>query len=287
MSTFRFDHAVVLVSDLERAIADYRELGFTVTPGGTHAGGATRNALVAFRDGSYLELLAFTGRLGWALPWLRRLGLCGWVADRRSGLDRRFLLQAGVGEGLIDFALLPSEIAGDLARARSAGLDAEGPIPGGRVRPDGQEVGWELGIPRTADLPFLCADLTPHELRVPDGEAREHANGITGVAGIVVAVRNLEASSARYRALLGVDPVLKHDSGLSSSRARVFPVEGAELTVASPGAGADPVRARLRAGEGPCTIRLRYLGERPALDPARMHGARLELAPAPRRGAAS
>ena len=56
------DHIVILVRNLEEAIADYTALGFTVTPGGVHADGATHNALVPFDDGSYLELIAFTVR---------------------------------------------------------------------------------------------------------------------------------------------------------------------------------------------------------------------------------
>jgi hypothetical protein len=38
-------------------VADFNELGFTLTPGGTHPA-ETQNALVCFQDGTYLELLA-------------------------------------------------------------------------------------------------------------------------------------------------------------------------------------------------------------------------------------
>ena len=53
------DHIVILVTDLQTAIDDYRALGFTVTFGGEHADGNTHNALVPFADGSYFELIAF------------------------------------------------------------------------------------------------------------------------------------------------------------------------------------------------------------------------------------
>lgn len=53
------DHLVILVEELEDAVAGYEELGFTVTPGGEHADGLTRNALVPFADGTYLEIVAF------------------------------------------------------------------------------------------------------------------------------------------------------------------------------------------------------------------------------------
>ena len=52
------DHIVILVSELESAIADYTALGFSVVRGGDHPG-VTHNALVAFADGTYLELIAF------------------------------------------------------------------------------------------------------------------------------------------------------------------------------------------------------------------------------------
>ena len=52
------DHLVIVVPELEAAVATYRGLGFTVVPGGRHPIG-THNALIAFTDGSYLELIAF------------------------------------------------------------------------------------------------------------------------------------------------------------------------------------------------------------------------------------
>ena len=57
------DHIVILVHDLEAAVRDYTALGFTVVPGGEHADGRSRNALIAFADGSYLELIAFKDNL--------------------------------------------------------------------------------------------------------------------------------------------------------------------------------------------------------------------------------
>ena len=55
----RLDHLVVLVSDLDQAIRGCEGLGFAVTSGGEHADGLTCNALIPFKDGSYLELVAF------------------------------------------------------------------------------------------------------------------------------------------------------------------------------------------------------------------------------------
>jgi catechol 2,3-dioxygenase-like lactoylglutathione lyase family enzyme len=48
---FALDHVVIAVNDLDRAVADYQSLGFTVYPGGVHHGGVSHNALIVFEDG--------------------------------------------------------------------------------------------------------------------------------------------------------------------------------------------------------------------------------------------
>lgn len=241
------DHMVILVADLDAAIADYTALGFTVAPGGTHADGATHNALVVFADDSYLELIAF----------------------RREAPDHHWWRHVAAGEGLIDFALLPTAIADDVAAAQSRGLDVDGPYAGGRLRPDGVRVAWQNALSSTFDLPFLCGDVTPRELRVPEGDLRVHANGVSGIAGVIVVVADLWASAARYQALLGSDAV-----------GPTFALGSAAITLIAPISGAgehDPLHARLnRRGEGPFALTLR--GARiAAFDPALTHGVPIDL----------
>src|SRR5216683_1921903 len=56
---FALDHVVIAVDDLDRAVADYQSLGFTVYPGGVHHGGVSHNALIVFEDASYFEIIAY------------------------------------------------------------------------------------------------------------------------------------------------------------------------------------------------------------------------------------
>jgi catechol 2,3-dioxygenase-like lactoylglutathione lyase family enzyme len=252
------DHIVILVSDLAAAIADYTALGFTVTPGGEHTGGATHNALVVFADDAYLELIAF----------------------KRPAPEHHWYRHQASGEGLIDFALLPTMIEADLAAARERGLAIEGPFPGGRLRPDGQQVEWQTGRAPSPDLPFLCGDVTPRALRVPEGAARVHANGVTGVAGLAVAVADLGVSVARYRALLGVaEREGTSMAGLSAMRAATFALGDVASTLATPADDADtPLRARLASrGEGPFALALRGAGQSETLDLRLAHGARIDV----------
>lgn len=177
----QLDHLVVLVEDLPAAVADYTAQGFIVSPGGTHTDGATANALVGFADGTYLELLAFL----------------------REAPEHRWWRYVAHGSGLIDFALVPDAIGETIRTAQQHGVAYTGPFDGGRVRPDGVTIGWQTGLPPSADLPFLCADTTPRERRVPHGAATAHPNGVRGIAGLTIACYDIAATSARYAALVG------------------------------------------------------------------------------------
>ncbi|MBF5005438.1 VOC family protein [Diaphorobacter caeni] len=199
------DHVVIAVDDLSRSIEQYRALGFTVQPGGDHQGRSSHNALILLADGSYLELKA------WRSPAPEER----WWAT----LDKS-------GEGLLDFALLSADPVGELAAARARGLDTlRGPVPGERLRPDGQQVRWTTARHDTGDVPFLCGDITPRNLRVPDDAALlQHANGATGVARITVAVQDLDATLARWSALLGPDftlPAINDDAQLGIRSVRI------------------------------------------------------------------
>lgn len=269
--TFRLDHVVIAVADLARTIEDYRALGFNVVIGGRHSTSTSHNALVAFADGAYLELIAWQGP---------------------DPSHRWYNVHAKHGDGLMDFALLPRDTAQAVAAAKARGLAIEGPIGGGRVRPDGRELKWQTARQATHDLPFLCGDVTPRELRVPSGEAHRHANGAGGVASLAVAVHDLEASQARYRALLGDEaqvgsPVVLAGLGL---RIAIVTIGESTLVLQTPACPASPgepgparqLRERLATrGEGPCGLALRtsQAGEARALDPGRTHGVPLEVGP--------
>jgi len=276
--TFRLDHLVIAVADLARAVEDYRALGFTVNIGGRHPGRTSHNALVVFEDGAYLELIA------WESP---------------GPAERWYNAHALHGDGLIDFALVPEDTAGTIAAAKGRGLALDGPLDGGRLRPDGQQVKWQTGRQKTFDLPFLCGDVTPRELRVPTGEVRRHANGAAGVASVAVAVQDLAASLSRYRALLGIDGESVGGGALRIDRPVTLPglglrvaavwLEETSLVLMSPagaaagddGAGlARALHERLATrGEGPWAMTLRPASARPArtLDPALAHQVTIEL----------
>ena len=170
------DHIVIVVPDLTVAAGRFRELGFTVQPGGVHGGGASHNALVGFTDGSYLELFAFL--------------------DTTNARNPAWLAALGRGGGVTDLCVRTDNLATEVARLQAAGLPYPEPRAMSRHRPDGQTVAWRLSVPPRSPnrwLPFVIEDDTPRELRVPSGPEAVHPNGVTGIARVEVRVASREA----------------------------------------------------------------------------------------------
>src|SRR5262245_43890434 len=185
------DHIVIAVPELAPAQKSYETLGFTVVPGGRHPVG-THNALIAFADGSYIELIAFYEK-NTAHKW--------WEPLQRGG-------------GLVDFCMQTDDLAGDTAAFRRAGVAIDDPSPLSRLRPDGYQLKWVLSIPRgdhKGVAPFLIQDETPRDERVPR-QAR-HANGVTGIGTVTVAVADTARVRGWYEDALGRpgQPIVRGD----------------------------------------------------------------------------
>ncbi len=222
------DHIVIGVDDLDAAVANYAAAGFTVTPGGQHTGGETHNALVSFADGAYLELIAFT--------------------DPSRRVEHRWWDKLAGGEGFLDFALVSDGLAAEADRLERAGLAADGPRDGGRNRPDGQALAWRTLQPggEGAPLPFVIEDVTARDLRVPPGAATEHANGVRGVAGLVVAVDDLGGAVASYATVLGSSGEAAEATGEGFGRAHRFALGGQWIELAEAAPDADGIRRHVR-----------------------------------------
>ena len=232
--TFSIDHAVIFVEDLNDARADFERVGFQVTPGGTHAGGLTKNALIAMADGTYLELLAFNiPEAHRDLPHAEAL----MAISGTTPMDHRFLPRGAQGEGFRDLALGTVGLRDVVDNARAAGFEIEGPVPGRRVRPDGKEVSWELAFPQDPDLPFLVEDVTDRGLRVPSGDATRHPNGVTGIGEVVVQVNQFGQAVKRYGELLGLKAQVQNQTA-------TFQLRDSKITISTE----RKLSVRLRSG---------------------------------------
>ena len=265
------DHIVILVDDLETAVAGAASLGFTVTPGGQHNEGGTHNALVVFADGAYIELLAFTS-----------------PPDPEHYFANRFR----IGPGLADFALATNDIDHDVETISAAGLPFPIPTQLSRHRPDGEVAAWRMSLPQMLNpgtaIPFLIQDLADRALRVPaDERSTTHPNGALGVAGISVVVSDLSAYQAGLLALLQASEAtdrarFRETRGVA--QVSITPDGQQSVAILQPTSGSMPERHLQRAGNSIYAVTLRTkpddpmsLGAGRLLDARALGGANIYL----------
>lgn len=243
----RFDHLVIAVSDLDRAVDAYRSLGFEVFPGGRHEHRGTHNALIRFGGLDYVELLGVYDAEKAVESGLNGRTLAEFVADRDGGL--------------VGHCYATDDIEGEAARAREAGIEVVGPFEMRRARPDGRTLTWRLTVP--VDVPWRRRWPFVIEWDDPDEERRAvegvgaHENTASAVVGVSVAVRDLREATELYSVLFGSGPRSKDEvPDLAATRAS-FEVRGFGIDLLSP-TGDGPVgEALARDGEGPFEARIR------------------------------
>lgn len=195
-----FDHIVLLVpySYLHHP-PNWINDNFTLSPGGVHGDGKTENRLVLFRDGTYLELIAFVND----------------DPEHRRGhwWDKPF--------GVVDFALTSTTDSVDYA-AINARLQSSGtgvsygqPKEGGRST-GGKQLKWKVGIPQGVErgnVPFFCEDVTPREWRVAITDKNtSHPSSVVGLAGMVLecSSKGVGRLSKATSAILAVEQNASH-----------------------------------------------------------------------------
>jgi hypothetical protein len=248
----QIDHVVVVTRHLDEAIDGAQRAGFTVVPGGEHAGGQSHNALIAFRDGTYVELFAFID------------------PERQSA--QALWTRLWQGSGLADFALLSASLDDELAAISERGVRYPDATDLGRLRPDGERLAWRMSVPSDSQTasghgwPFLIEDTTPRSLRVPFGEHEcTHANGAAGISGVILLVPNLTEGRAEFSAILDAEGGQEALDIPGIAAAHRFPVGNAVsqwLLVAEPdhevGHGSDlasvPERYVQKYGPGPFAV---------------------------------
>jgi len=247
MTTLALDHVILVVSDLQIATQQFSQLGFSVIPGGVHSGGLTHNALVPFPDGTYLELLSTTrsSKLKF-LFLLKRLRLLSLYIGDDSAINRRLTNDLASGIGMADYCMLSGDLEKEISQLLTRGAQFTDPFPGGRLRPDGQEIAWRTAVPRSLDLPFLIDDQTPRNLRLPSVDEDFHENGILGISGLVILVSNLVESMAHYRAMLGDDPISQAQYPQPGTQSSEFAVGTRFVSIISPLPGNPALRRLLK-----------------------------------------
>ena len=265
MSLTRIDHVMVCVPDLDRGIEAYTRIGFSIHPGGVHAGMGTHNA-IAFIGEDYLELLAIRDRN----EYLRHSPFGGLI----DFLER--------GGGLRYIVLQSDDLAVDVAAMRARGVDVGDAIEGGRRTPAALELRWKaatLGAKNPLPI-FFIQHLTPPEQRrtqVPG--AGRHPNGVVRIDRAYIAVNDIRAMSGLYCQVLGMPmPRLERGTVINADMA-VFNLGNTGLTLAQPAGPGPAADALARSGPGPFQILYRTSSMNAAANWMAGHGV-----PPPARG---
>ncbi len=194
------EHVIIHVDDLTQSIKDYESLGFTVTYGGQHGGGFSHNALIHFKDGSFIELVAFQHTP--VLKTLLHLGVLDlYLKDTIKHVRYRFAETVTYPEGFIDSALLSNEINIHTSNANRLGLITTQAMPMTRKKPSGELIKWKIMSPLLDGLPFVRSPYIPAQ--IINRQQTQHKNGVTGVASIHYGVRDLVRAKNQYEQLLG------------------------------------------------------------------------------------
>jgi hypothetical protein len=267
-----FDHAVVLVQNLEGAAVNAAKAGFLVQPGGMHDDGATSNAIIPFQDGTYLELIAFNSPV---------------PPDGHYFKDR-----FGLGGGLADYALLTNDLEGDVRALFQLDLTYPAPVQLGRHHPDGDLVSWRMSLPRDdhpdAGLPFLIQDITPRERRVRlTTDNTHHPNGALGITGITVLIPRMNDAVSQFGHLLNWPAANTSDHFGSGRGLSVIPLphdQGRWIALIQPVADSAPRRHFDHYGPGPYAVSIRTHPDQPSMpgdgipiSPELFDGARIYL----------
>ena len=236
----RIDHVTIAGERLEALRKAFTaETGITPEYGGPHSNHATEMALVSFPDGSYLELMGIQPK-----PDARAVETHVWS---------KFLRNNG---GPCAFAIRIPDVTAEIARLKSAGVEVGIAERSGRTRPDGIRLDWETANvgpgARGSLFPFLIRDFTPRDNRVyPAGKVT--TDRFSGVARVVIGVRDLASATALYRRAFGLPkPLTQRDDGFGATLAWF---EGTPIVLAE-GISADSwLTRRVREfGEAPCAF---------------------------------
>ena len=201
------DHVVHAVSDLEGAARLYRRLGFTVGARNRHSWG-THNHVVQL-PGFFIELLTV------AEP--EKLGSDGF-SNLFGRFNQSFLSNR---EGLSLLLLESDNAAADAAAFKSAGIGASEVLKFEREgkQPDGAAVklAFSLAFARDARAPAIgfavCQQHFPENFWTP--QFQRHANGVTGVAGVVFVADNPADHHVFLKNFSGVTDLKSTSSGIT------------------------------------------------------------------------
>jgi hypothetical protein len=196
------DHAVVVVKDLDHAAENWRRLGFTVSPRGTHSARMGSGNATIMLDPDYIELL-------------------GVLAETEHNAPTRAFL-AERGEGIERIAFTAMDAAAGAEEIRARGYEPVGPTDFERpvTMPDGSLSAAKFRIfqwPIT-EAPgglriFACQHKTRETVWIP--ELMKHANGAQRLKQVLIVSPEAAKDAAHLARMIDSDVRAEADGAVA------------------------------------------------------------------------
>jgi hypothetical protein len=183
------DHAVVAVSDLDRAAAAWRQLGFTLSPRGTHSARMGTGNHTIMLGSDYIELVGVV------------------AATELNAPTRAFL--ARTGGGIERIAFTTTDAASGAATIRARGHEPIGPTDFERpvVMPDGSQSAakfstyqWPADEAPGGVRLFACQHKTRDTVWIP--ELQNHANTARAIEHVLIMSPEPVADAVRLAGMI-------------------------------------------------------------------------------------
>jgi Glyoxalase-like domain len=183
------DHAVVVVKHLDRAAENWKRLGFTISPRGTHSAKMGSGNYTIMLETDYVELL-------------------GIVAETEQNTSIREFL-ASRGEGIERVAYTALDAAAGAEEIRLHGYTPIGPIEFERpvTLPNGHEskakfsvFQWPVDEPTGGIRIFACQHKTPDKVWI--AELQKHANTARSLEQVIIISSKPENDAKRLARLI-------------------------------------------------------------------------------------
>jgi glyoxalase-like protein len=196
------DHAVVMVKDLDKAAENYKRLGFTISPRGTHSAHMGSGNYTIMFDPDYMELLGVLAPTDQNAP------------------ARAFLEKHGEGIERIAFTAIDSAAGADEIRAR--GLTPVGPVDFERpvTLPDGTVSAAKFRVFQwpVAEAPggvriFACQHKTRETVWIP--ELMTHANAAKRLKQVLIATPEPAREAAHLSRLIDREAKTEADGAVT------------------------------------------------------------------------
>ncbi|MBR1210929.1 VOC family protein [Bradyrhizobium sp. JYMT SZCCT0180] len=196
------DHAVVMVKDLDKSAENYRRLGFTVSPRGTHSAHMGSGNYTIMFDPDYMELL------GVLTPTEHN-------APARAFLEKR-------GEGIERIAFTAVDSADGAEEIRARGYPPVGPTDFERpvTMPDGTISAAKFRTFQwpTAEAPggvriFACQHKTRETVWIP--ELMKHANGAKRLRQVLIVSPEPANDAAHMSRMIDRDARTEQDGAIA------------------------------------------------------------------------